>query len=120
MNLARLKTLLGFIQRSIWAFGGEMITNKGTWAYSDATAVNLDSVDYKNLKPNVTHSANNANVKKYIDFASEHGLTNSLLRVGISVGKTGLAMKRIMFLISKHLILISISKCLTNMLKIEI
>lgn len=63
----------------------EMITNKGTWAYSDATAVNLDSVDYKNLKPNVTHSANNANVKKYIDFASEHGF-DQLLVEGWNIG----------------------------------
>ena len=63
----------------------EMITNKGTWAYSDATAVNLDSVDYKNLKPNVTHSANRANVKKYIDFASEHGF-DQLLVEGWNIG----------------------------------
>lgn len=63
----------------------EMITNKGTWAYSDATAVNLDSVDYKNLKPNVTHSANNNNVKKYIDFASKHGF-DQLLVEGWNIG----------------------------------
>lgn len=63
----------------------EMITGKGTWAYSDATAVNLDSVDYKNMKPNVTHSANNANVKKYIDFASEHGF-DQLLVEGWNIG----------------------------------
>lgn len=63
----------------------EMITNKGTWAYSDATAVNLGSVDYKNMKPNVTHSANNANVKKYIDFASEHGF-DQLLVEGWNIG----------------------------------
>lgn len=63
----------------------EMITGKGTWAYSDATAVNLDSVDYKNMKPNVTHSANNVNVKKYIDFASEHGF-DQLLVEGWNIG----------------------------------
>ena len=63
----------------------EMITGKGTWAYSDATAVNLHSVDYKNMKPNVTHSANNANVKKYIDFASEHGF-DQLLVEGWNIG----------------------------------
>ena len=63
----------------------DMITGKGTWAYSDATAVNLDSVDYKNMKPNVTHSANNANVKKYIDFASEHGF-DQLLVEGWNIG----------------------------------
>lgn len=63
----------------------EMITGKGTWAYSDATAVNLDSVDYRNMKPNVTHSANNANVKKYIDFASEHGF-DQLLVEGWNIG----------------------------------
>ena len=63
----------------------EMITGKGTWAYSDVTAVNLDSVDYKQLKPNGKHSANNDNVKRYIDFASKHGF-DQLLVEGWNIG----------------------------------
>ena len=63
----------------------EMITGKGTWAYSDVTAVNLDSIDYKQLKPNGKHSANNDNVKRYIDFASKHGF-DQLLVEGWNIG----------------------------------
>ncbi len=63
----------------------EMITGKGTWSYTDFHAVNLDSIDYKSAKPNLTHSANNENVKRYIDFASEHGF-DELLVEGWNIG----------------------------------
>ena len=39
----------------------DMITGRGTWAYTDDT------------KPNGKHSANTENVKRYIDFAAKHG-----------------------------------------------
>ena len=51
----------------------EMIVGKSSWAYSNASAVNLDSIDYKTMKPNGIHGANNDNVKRYIDFAAENG-----------------------------------------------
>ena len=52
----------------------DMITNKGTWAYTDdVLSVKLGQTDYSKLKPNGKHSANTANVKRYIDFAAEHG-----------------------------------------------
>ncbi|MEW4924883.1 glycoside hydrolase family 97 protein [Algibacter sp. 2305UL17-15] len=52
----------------------EMITGKSSWDYTDeVAAVQLGVTDYSKLKPNGTHAANNANVKRHIDFASEHG-----------------------------------------------
>jgi len=52
----------------------EMITGKSSWDYTDElAAVQLGITDYSKLKPNATHAANNANVKRHIDFASEHG-----------------------------------------------
>ena len=63
----------------------EMITGKGTWAYTDAKAVNLDSINYSAMKPNATHSANNENVKRYIDFAAKNGF-DELLVEGWNIG----------------------------------
>ena len=52
----------------------EMITGKGSWAYTDELpSVELGVTDYTKVKPNDTHSANSKKVKRYIDFASEHG-----------------------------------------------
>lgn len=52
----------------------DMITGKGTWAYTDEVAtVQLGVTDYSKTKPNGKHSANTANVKRYIDFAAKHG-----------------------------------------------
>lgn len=52
----------------------DMITGKGTWAYTnDVYSVKLGETDYSQTNPNGTHSANTANVKRYIDFAAEHG-----------------------------------------------
>lgn len=63
----------------------EMIVGKSTWAYSNASAVNLDSIDYKTMKPNGIHGANNDNVKRYIDFAAENGF-DQLLVEGWNIG----------------------------------
>lgn len=63
----------------------EMIVGKSSWAYSNASAVNLDSIDYKNMKPNGIHGANNDNVKRYIDFAAENGF-DQLLVEGWNIG----------------------------------
>ncbi|WP_430809420.1 MULTISPECIES: glycoside hydrolase family 97 protein [unclassified Carboxylicivirga] len=51
----------------------EMITGKGSWAYTDLPSVKLGETDYSKTVPNGKHSANNSKVKRYIDFASEHG-----------------------------------------------
>lgn len=57
----------------------EMITGKSTWAYTDLPAVQLDRIDYSTLRPNGKHAANNENVKRYIDFAAEHGFSQVLV-----------------------------------------
>ncbi len=51
----------------------EMITGKGSWSYTDLPSVKLGETDYSKTIPNDTHSANNDKVKRYIDFAAEHG-----------------------------------------------
>lgn len=63
----------------------EMIVGKSSWSYSNASAVNLDSIDYKTMKPNGIHGANNDNVKRYIDFAAENGF-DQLLVEGWNIG----------------------------------
>jgi hypothetical protein len=52
----------------------EMITGKSSWSYTnDFPTVQLGVSDFSKAKPNGTHGATNANVKKYIDFAAQHG-----------------------------------------------
>lgn len=52
----------------------DMITGRGSWAYTDAVnSVKLGETDYTKLPRSAKHSANTANVKKYIDFAAQHG-----------------------------------------------
>ncbi len=64
----------------------EMIVGKGTWSYTnDYPSVRLGETDFNNSKPNGTHSANNANVRKYIDFAAANGLSEVLVE-GWNVG----------------------------------
>lgn len=64
----------------------EMITGKGEWSYThDIPSIKLDSADYATAKPHGRHSANNANVKRYIDFAAKHGF-DQLLVEGWNVG----------------------------------
>ena len=58
----------------------EMIAGKGTWAYTDdLPSVKLGETDYSQTKPNGKHSANNDKVKRYIDFAAEHGFDQVLV-----------------------------------------
>ncbi|MBC6491369.1 glycoside hydrolase family 97 protein [Flavihumibacter stibioxidans] len=52
---------------------------QGSWNYADIDNVHLGKTDYKKLTPNKTHAANNANVKKYIDFAAKHGFDGVLV-----------------------------------------
>lgn len=64
----------------------EMITGKGTWSYTNALpSVKLENCDYSKLPKNGTHSANNDNVKRYIDFAAEHGFDQVLVE-GWNIG----------------------------------
>ena len=64
----------------------EMITGKGEWAYThDFPSVKLGETDYVSATPSGKHSANNENVRRYIDFAAEHGF-DQLLVEGWNVG----------------------------------
>ena len=64
----------------------EMITGKSSWSYTnELNAIKLGVTDYNTLKPNNTHAANTAHVKKYIDFASENGF-DAVLVEGWNVG----------------------------------
>ena len=52
----------------------EMISGSGSWSYTDEfPSVRLGETDYTKATPNGRHSANNDNVRRYIDFASENG-----------------------------------------------
>jgi glucan 1,4-alpha-glucosidase len=55
------------------------IPGGGSWSYADTNNIHLGISDYTKMKPNKTHAANNANVKKYIDFAAKHGLNGVLV-----------------------------------------
>ena len=58
----------------------EMISGKGSWAYTDDfSSVQLGKTDYSNATPNGRHSANNETVRRYIDFAAEHGFDQVLV-----------------------------------------
>lgn len=52
----------------------EMITGKSTWSYTDDfPSVQIGVTDYSKARPHGRHGANNENVRRYIDFASENG-----------------------------------------------
>ena len=76
----------------------EMISDKGTWGYTnDFPSVRLpgdpsvpqslqcSATDYTKAKPHGRHSANNDNVRRYIDFAAKHGF-DALLIEGWNIG----------------------------------
>ena len=64
----------------------EMISGKSTWNYTnDFPSVKLGETDFEHATPNGTHGANNANVRRYIDFAAKHGF-DALLIEGWNIG----------------------------------
>ena len=64
----------------------EMISGKGSWSYTnDYSSVQLGVTDFSHSTPNGTHSANNENVRRYIDFAAEHGFDQVLVE-GWNIG----------------------------------
>ena len=76
----------------------EMISDHSTWGYTnDFPSVRLPGdpslppslheaiTDYSKAKPHGRHGANNANVRRYIDFASKHGF-DALLIEGWNIG----------------------------------
>lgn len=64
----------------------EMITGKGDWSYTwDFPSIHIGKTDYSTAKPHGRHSANTANVKRYIDFASKYGFQGILVE-GWNIG----------------------------------
>jgi len=64
----------------------EMIAGKSSWSYTNEfPSVQLGVTDYSKAKPNGTHGATTANVKKYIDFAAKHGFDGVLVE-GWNIG----------------------------------
>jgi len=64
----------------------EMITGKSEWSYTyDLPSVQLGVTDYNKVKPHGRHGATTENVKKYIDFAAQHGF-DALLVEGWNIG----------------------------------
>ena len=64
----------------------EMIVGKSSWNYTDEfPSIKLDQIDWTKVKPNGRHAANNAKVKRYIDFAAKNGLDQVLVE-GWNVG----------------------------------
>ncbi len=76
----------------------EMISDHSTWGYTnDFPSVRLPGdpslppslqgaiTDYTKAKPHGRHGANNANVRRYIDFAAQHGF-DALLIEGWNIG----------------------------------
>ena len=64
----------------------EMISGKGDWAYtSQFPSVKLGLTDYAKAKPSGRHSANNENVRRYIDFAAQHSFGGVLVE-GWNIG----------------------------------
>ena len=64
----------------------EMIGAGKQWSYTyDLPSIKLDNVDYSKAKSHGQHPANTQNVKKYIDFAAEHGFDQVLVE-GWNIG----------------------------------
>lgn len=64
----------------------EMICGAGEWSYTrDLPSVKLDNIDYSKVKTHGVHAANNDNVRRYIDFAAQHGFDQVLVE-GWNVG----------------------------------
>lgn len=60
------------------------VSGKSTWAYSTANNVRLTD-DFTRFTPNGRHGANITNVKRYIDFAAQHGFDGVLVE-GWNIG----------------------------------
>ena len=64
----------------------EMIAGNKPWSYTDEyPSVRIGVTDYAKAKPHGKHPANNENVRRYIDFAAEHGF-DQLLVEGWNIG----------------------------------
>lgn len=64
----------------------DMISGRSHWSYTDDLfSVQLGKTDYTKCKPSGRHAANTENVKRYIDFAAQHGFDGVLVE-GWNIG----------------------------------
>lgn len=64
----------------------DMISGRAEWAYThEYPSVKLGETDYAHAKPSGKHGANNENVRRYIDFAAQHGFGGVLVE-GWNIG----------------------------------
>lgn len=64
----------------------EMINGKSQWSYTnDLPSVQIGVTDYAKVHPHGQHGATTENVKRYIDFAAEHGFDGVLVE-GWNIG----------------------------------
>lgn len=72
-------------QKYIGIWWGMHVPGKMTWNYAHEPNIKLKSTDWNALTPLPQHGANNVNVRRYIDFAAEHGFSSVLVE-GWNVG----------------------------------
>ena len=64
----------------------EMINGRNEWSYTnELPSVKIGETDYTKVKPHGRHGANNENVRRYIDFAAQHGFDQVLVE-GWNIG----------------------------------
>lgn len=72
-------------QKYIGVWWGMHVPNRMTWNYANSGNLRLRDTDWNALTPNGRHGATNENVRRYIDFAAEHGFRGVLVE-GWNVG----------------------------------
>lgn len=72
-------------QKFIGIWWGMHVPNTMSWDYAHAPNIKLKDTDWNALKPLPQHGATNKNVRRYIDFAAEHGIDGVLVE-GWNVG----------------------------------
>lgn len=72
-------------QKYIGIWWGMHVPDHWTWNYAHEPNIRLKDTDWNALKPLPQHGAKNENVRRYIDFAAEHGFAGVLVE-GWNVG----------------------------------
>ena len=72
-------------QKYIGIWWGMHVPNTMSWNYAHEPNIKLNTTDWNALTPLPQHGASNKNVRRYIDFAAEHGFPGVLVE-GWNVG----------------------------------
>lgn len=72
-------------QKYIGIWWGMHVPNTMSWNYAHEPNIRLETTDWNALQPLPQHGASNKNVRRYIDFAAEHGFSSVLVE-GWNVG----------------------------------